>query len=96
MLRREGRKFMRTKTAVRLWQVTLVLVILALTVSAMMLGASADDLQWNLLTDTEAGYLLYDMHSAYVTGTEADGTPYVESQKSGGLYIYDDSNILGS
>ena len=75
---------------------TLVLVILALTVCALMFGASAADLEWNLLTDTEAGYRVFDMHKAYDMGTEADGTPYVKSHKAGGLYIYDDNNILGS
>ena len=87
---------MRTKTSVRLCLLALVLVTLTLTVCAVTMSASAADLEWNLLTDTEAGYRVFDMHGAYDEGTEEDGTPYVKSNKAGGLYIYDDSNILGS
>ncbi len=73
-------------------------VLVALTLAGLMVSASAADLEWNLLTDTEAGYRVEDMHSKWERGTEEDGTVYMKntSNKGGALYIYDDQNILGS
>ncbi|MBO4978995.1 MAG: DNRLRE domain-containing protein [Clostridia bacterium] len=73
----------------------------ALAVAALVLlavSASAADLEWNLLTDSEAGYRVRDMHGHWMSDTEADGTAYVwnADNKASALYIYDDSNILGS
>ncbi len=74
------------------------ITLVALTTVGFMVTASADDLQWNLLTDTEAGYRIWDMHSAWEQKTEEDGTIYMQNKDSraGALYIYDDQNILGS
>ena len=72
----------------------------ALAVAVLVLlavSASAADLEWNLLTDTDAGYRT-EMHKHWASGTEEDGTTYLwnKDNKAGALYIYDDGNILGS
>ena len=83
------------KKAARLF-LTALLCLLAVTLLAV--SASADDLEWNLLTDAEAGYRIHDMYSVWGQKTEADGTVYMENtdNRAGALYIYDDQNILGS
>ena len=76
----------------------LVLALLILTVLGCMVTASADDLEWNLLTDTEAGYRVVDYHKRFNQTTEADGTPVISLSGNdyGAMYIYDDKNILGT
>ncbi|MBO4979172.1 MAG: DNRLRE domain-containing protein [Clostridia bacterium] len=76
----------------------LVALLMAASLLACMLAASAEDLEWNLLTDTDSGYRIRHAHTPYKSGTEADGTPYMYNQngKPNGMYIYDDQNILGS
>ena len=74
--------------------VLVLLVALGCTVSAL-----ADELEWNLLTDVDAGYRSFNAHEAFELATEEDGTPYVHNlQKgtAGAYYIYDDQNILGA
>jgi hypothetical protein len=63
-----------------------------------MMTASAAELEWNLLTDTEAGYRIENQYSAWESSTEEDGTLYMQNKpgKKGAIYIYDDQNILGS
>ena len=82
------------KKAARLF---LAVLLCLLAVTLLAVSASADDLEWNLLTDTEAGYRV-DMHKCWVSGTEEEGTTYLwnADNKAGAVYIYDDSNILGS
>ena len=89
-------KFARTMKKVAFWMLTVTL--LAATCIGAATTASADDVSWNLLTDTEAGYRVEDRHDSYERKTEADGTVYMENvgDKSGALYIYDDNNILGT
>ncbi|MBO4979738.1 MAG: hypothetical protein J6D16_04960 [Clostridia bacterium] len=89
------------KTKRRVFGLYKVLACVALTVlltAAFLLTASAADLEWNLLTDTEAGYRMEDWDGTWNRATEEDGTPYVynENDKNGALYIFDDGNILGS
>jgi hypothetical protein len=76
----------------------LLIAILAVITVMGTMTVAADDLEWNLLTDTDAGYRVEDKHNAFDLKTEADGTVYMENKgdKSGALYIYDDNNILGS
>ena len=75
-----------------------LVALLTLVVVQGVMTASAADIQWNLLTDAEAGYRVVDRHTSYNRGTEADGTVYMQNvgTKSGALYIYDDNNILGT
>ncbi len=89
-----GSKFKMRRVAF----VALVITILVSTLAVGIMTSSAADFTWNLLTDTEAGYRVFDMHSAYDRKTEADGTVYMENRgdKCGALYIYDDNNILGT
>ena len=77
---------------------TLLITILTFVATAGIMTASAADFAWNLLTDTEAGYRIHDMHFAYERKTEADGTVYMQNvnRKKGALYIYDDNNVLGT
>jgi hypothetical protein len=77
---------------------TLLITILATIMAEGAMTAFAEDFQWNLLTDTEAGYRVEDKHSAFDRKTEDDGTVYMQNKgvKSGALYIYDDNNILGT
>ena len=76
----------------------LCVMLMALTLVGLMVSASADDLQWNLLTDAEAGYRIHDSYNVWEQKTDADGTVYMENKdsRSGALYIFDDQNILGS
>jgi hypothetical protein len=89
---------MKNKTNFIGFKLFFVLVLLSLTVLGCMITASADDLEWNLLTDTEAGYRVHDYHSRLKTTEEADGTLVVSNTDGnyGALYIYDDKNILGT
>ena len=90
---------MRTKsTSQRIVFFTLLIAVLAVITVMGTMTVAADDLEWNLLTDTDAGYRVEDKHNAFDLKTEADGTVYMENKgnKSGALYIYDDNNILGS
>ena len=82
----------------RIFGVLLSLMLVAVTLVALTVSVSADDLQWNLLTDTEAGYRIHDSYNVWEQKTDADGTVYMENKdsRSGALYIYDDQNILGS
>ncbi len=74
----------------------LVMAMLA----GMLLPAAAEqtELEWNLLTDTEAGYRVTDDAGAWSAYTEEDGTPYRhnDKNKSGSLRIYDDKNLLST
>ncbi len=61
--------------------------------------ASADDLEWNLLTDKDAGYEATNEGGNFTEAYEDDGTIYVhnlDSQRAGAYYVYDDNNILGT
>ncbi len=84
----------------RIGRLFVTALLLALLAVGLMVTASADDLTWNLLTDTDAGYRIEDRRSIWKSGVEEDGTPYMyydrHSNKGGALYIYDDQNILGS
>lgn len=76
----------------------LLIAILSVIATASAMTVSADDLEWNLLTDTESGYRVEDRHHVYERKVDEDGTVYMQNtnQKSGAVYIYDDENILGS
>ena len=75
----------------------LMALLCFLAATLLAVSAFAADLEWNLLADTESGYRA-DMHKCWVSGTEEDGTTYLwnADNKAGAVYIYDDSNILGS
>ena len=62
----------------------------------LAVSTAAEDLVWNLLTDTEAGYKTEDRHGSWTQMTEEDGTPYMENYKKGAFFIYDENNILGT
>ncbi len=76
----------------------LLALLTVLMVVSVIVPVSAAELEWNLLTDAEAGYRVERMHETWQDGTEEDGTPYLynTNNKSGALYIYDDNNILGN
>ena len=84
----------------RIYRLLVAALLLAMVAVGLVVTASADDLEWNLLTDTDAGYRIEDRRSIWKNGVEEDGTPYMyydkHSNKGGALYIYDDGNILGS
>jgi hypothetical protein len=86
---------MKTKT---LFKLLISVMLLAALAVGCMISVSADDLVWNLLTDTEAGYRVEDYHKKFTQITEEDGTILVETKdgKYGAHYIYDDKNILGT
>ena len=90
---------MQSRTS-RIGKLLVAVLLLALMAVGLMVTASAADLEWNLLTDTDAGYRIDDRRSIWKSGTEEDGTPYMyydrHSNKGGALYIYDDQNIFGS
>ncbi len=90
----------RTNTQRRLFRLLLSVMLVAVTLIALAVSVSAADLEWNLLTDTEAGYRVVDFNGRWTSGTEADGTPYMTTvggeSLGSALYIYDDRNILGS
>ena len=56
----------------RVWRVLVGLALLALLVLGCTLGAAAEDISINLLTDTDSGYRL-ERHR-FDLATEADGT----------------------
>ncbi len=86
------------KLLLQCYKLFLVTTLMAIFVFGCMLAVSAEDLQWNLLTDTDSGYTIWNAHTPYLRGEESDGTPYMYNQnnKPCGLYIYDTQNILGS
>jgi len=73
----------------------LAAVLLTTVVLGCALSASADDLVWNLLTDTDAGYEL-QVSSAWSKSTDEDGAICLSNSGKGTLYIYDTQNILGT
>ena len=77
----------------------LTLLLLLVTFIGCMATASADELEWNLLTDKDAGYEAVNEGGNFTEAQEDDGTVYVhnlDSQRAGAYYVYDDSNILGT
>ena len=76
----------------------LLIVMIAVFAAVSAVTASADDLEWNLLTDTDAGYRVEDRHHSYERKVDENGTVYMQNvnYKSGAVYIYDDDNILGT
>ncbi len=84
----------------RIGKLLIAALLLALMAAGLMITSSAADLEWNLLTDADAGYRIDDRRSIWKNGTEEDGTPYMyydrHSNKGGALYIFDDQNIFGS
>ncbi len=85
-----------TKKMSSSYKVLITVILMILTTIGCMMTASADDLVWNLLTDSDAGYRVEDRHGSYTLLKEEDGTPYMVNSKKGGLYINDDNNILGT
>ncbi len=88
----------RTNNKRRISRLLVCAVLAGIALVGLAVSASAADLEWNLLTDTEAGYRVYDMHKNWVSGTDEDGTVFMQNadSKASALYIYDDRNILGS
>ncbi len=81
------------------FKLALSLVLLIVTVIGCMMTASAEDLEWNLLTDVDAGYKAENAHGVFDEALEEDGTKYVHNtrlSRGGAYYIYDDENILGT
>ncbi len=79
----------------------LVLALCVLMTVLLSFAASADDLQWNLLTDKDAGYEVqkFGGFSGNVEVIDENGDLCVQNtdtRKNGSYYIYDTSNILGS
>ncbi len=76
----------------------LLLVFAMLSGLLLPLSAEETELEWNLLTDREAGYRVSDESDAWSSYTEEDGTPYRhnDKNKSGSLRIYDDQNLLST
>lgn len=88
-----------TRTMPRTLRLLLTLVLVALTAVACLVTASAEDLEWNLLTDVDAGYQALNAHGVFEEVYEEDGTIYVHNtavNRGGAYYIYDDNNILGT
>ncbi len=83
------------KSGMRLFSLFLLTVMLA---GICLFPTSADEIEWNLLTDKEAGYRIENKHGTWMEDKEADGTPYMYNvdNKSGALYIWDDNNILST
>ena len=84
------------KTLLKGRKLLLIAALMALLVIGCVLSASAEELSWNLLSETNSGYTI-DNYSVYKRGQEAGGTPYLYNENSahGALYIFDKQNIMG-
>ncbi|MBO4979758.1 MAG: DNRLRE domain-containing protein [Clostridia bacterium] len=86
----------KTKKMSGLGRLLVTALFMTVVALGLLMSASADDLVWNLLTDTEAGYKVEDRQGSWNRLETEDGTPYVSNYKRGAFFIWDDNNILGT